>query len=45
MVKLTIRLPDPPDDLHDRLVEAAKADQRSLNGEILWLLRQALAQR
>ncbi len=38
----TLRLPD---DLHDALKAAAVEDARSLNGEILWLLRQALAQR
>jgi predicted HicB family RNase H-like nuclease len=42
MVKLTIRIPD---DLHADLATAAAEDQRSLNGEILWLLRQAIAAR
>jgi predicted HicB family RNase H-like nuclease len=38
-VKLTLRVPE---DLHARLAAAAKADQRSLNGEVLWLLTAAL---
>jgi len=42
MPKLNLRLPD---DLHAALKAAADEDQRSLNGEILWLLRAALAQR
>lgn len=38
-VKLTLRVPE---DLHARLAAAAKADRRSLNGEVLWLLAAAL---
>ncbi|HEX5497551.1 MAG TPA: Arc family DNA-binding protein [Mycobacteriales bacterium] len=40
--KITVRIPD---DLHARIVTAAQADRRSLNGEILWLVEQALTQR
>lgn len=40
--KLTIRIPE---ELHQALVEAAKQDSRSLNAEILVLLRAALASR
>lgn len=40
--KLTLRLPK---DLHDRLIRAANEDTRSLNGEVIALLRAALAQR
>jgi predicted HicB family RNase H-like nuclease len=36
MRNLNIRLPDP---LHERLKQAAARDDRSLNGEILWLLK------
>jgi predicted HicB family RNase H-like nuclease len=39
MKELKLRLPD---DLHARLVKAARREQRSLNGEITWLLTQAL---
>ena len=39
MSQLNLRLPE---DLLIELRAAAAADQRSLNGEILWLLRQAL---
>ena len=42
MVKLTIRIPP---DVHEQLVSAAAADERSLNGEILWLLRKAIEAR
>jgi hypothetical protein len=42
MFKLTIR---GPRELLDQLRAAAEADERSLNGEILWLLRLALAAR
>ncbi len=38
-VPLTLRLPD---DLHAALVERARLDARSLNGEIIFLLREAL---
>ena len=34
-----------PDDLHAQLAEAAKADTRSLNSEIVHLLRRALERR
>jgi len=40
--KITIRMPD---DIHAALVKAAKDDARSLNAEILILLRTALASR
>jgi hypothetical protein len=39
MRNLNIRLPDP---LHERLKQAAECDDRSLNGEILWLLKAGL---
>ena len=42
MAKVTFRLPD---DLHERLVEAAEEDRRSLNGEILVLVEWALDER
>lgn len=37
--KLTIRIPE---DLHDALVRVARQDARSLNAEIIVLLRAAL---
>ena len=37
--KITVRLPA---DLHSALVEQARLDERSLNSEIIYLLRQAL---
>lgn len=40
--KITIRMPD---DIHAALIKAAKDDARSLNAEILVLLRAALAAR
>jgi hypothetical protein len=40
--KVTIRIPDA---LHQALVEAAKQDERSLNAEIVVLLRAALVSR
>lgn len=40
--KITIRIPD---DLHQRLVETAKSDTRSLNAEIIVLLKEALEAR
>ncbi len=40
MKHVNLRLPD---DLHAELAEAAKVDARSLNKEIVHLLRQALA--
>ena len=39
--KLTVRLPA---DLHRRLVELARRERRSLNGELVWLLERAAAQ-
>jgi hypothetical protein len=42
MVKLTLRIPEA---LHARLQQAAADDQRSLNGEIAWLLAKAVEQR
>ncbi len=42
MKNLSVRLPD---DLHAQLVEAAKGDDRSLNSEIIHLLRRALERR
>jgi predicted HicB family RNase H-like nuclease len=42
MKNITLRLPD---DLHALVVAAADQDERSLNGEIIWLLRQALERR
>ncbi|HEX5497200.1 MAG TPA: toxin-antitoxin system HicB family antitoxin [Mycobacteriales bacterium] len=41
-MKINVRIPD---DLHARIVVAAQHDRRSLNGEILWLIEQALTQR
>lgn len=40
--KITIRIPD---DLHEALVALAKQDTRSLNGEIIALLRAVIATR
>lgn len=40
--KLTVRLPD---ELHERLMRSAKTDRRSLNGQIVKLLEEALAAR
>jgi hypothetical protein len=40
--KLTIRIPS---DLHAELVKLAKEDARSLNSEVLVLLREALQAR
>lgn len=37
--QLKLRLPD---DVHARVVAAAATAHRSLNGEILWLIEQAL---
>jgi hypothetical protein len=39
-VRLTLRVPT---DLHALLAQSARADQRSLNGQIVFLLRQTLA--
>ena len=38
-IPLTVRLPE---DLHAALVERAQLDARSLNGEIVFLLRESL---
>ena len=39
VIPLTVRLPE---ELHAALVERAQVDSRSLNGEIAFLLREAL---
>lgn len=39
MTRVTLRLSE---DMHARIVELAERDHRSLNGELLWLLEQAL---
>jgi hypothetical protein len=41
-VNITLRLPE---DLHAWLVEQAKANERSMHAEILWLLKRAHASR
>ena len=43
MAKLTLRIDD--EDLHRRIGAAAAEDERSLNGEIIWLLRVGLDSR
>ena len=40
--KVTIRIPN---ELHQELVKLAELDTRSLNGEIIALLREAIAKR
>jgi predicted HicB family RNase H-like nuclease len=40
-VRLTVRLPA---ELHRRVVELARRDRRSLNGELVWLLERAAAE-
>lgn len=40
--KITIRIPP---DLHEHLARLAEQDTRSLNGEIVALLREAIAKR
>lgn len=40
--KITIRIPS---ELHEKLVKLAEQDTRSLNGEIIALLRAAIADR
>lgn len=40
--KITIRIPA---ELHEKLIKAAEQDTRSLNGEIIALLREAIAGR
>lgn len=40
--KVTIRIPD---ELHQELVKLSEQDTRSLNGEIIALLREAIARR
>jgi hypothetical protein len=42
IVKLVLRLPA---DLHAVLVEMAKQEQRSLNGQIVYLLQQAISRK
>lgn len=42
LVRLMVRLPA---DLHATLSEWARAEQRSLNGHIVYLLRRAVEQR
>lgn len=39
MKKFTLRLPM---DLYEQIVASAAANQRSIHGQILWLLRNAL---
>jgi hypothetical protein len=39
VIKLVLRLPP---DLHAALVQRAREEQRSLNGQIIYLLRQSL---
>lgn len=34
-----------PDDLHEQVKAASEEDERSFNGEVVWLLRQGLAAR
>lgn len=41
-VKLTVRLPE---DLHQELVRVASEEERSLNQQIIYLLRRALRSR
>lgn len=33
-----------PRDLHERIAAEAQAQERSFNGQVIWLLRQALAE-
>lgn len=40
--RITVRLPL---ELHERLAERAKRDRRSVNGEIVYLLEDALTDR
>lgn len=40
--KITVRMPS---DLHEKLAQLAQTDTRSLNAEILVLLREAVEQR
>ena len=42
MKQLNLRLPD---DLHAEVAAAAEQDERSINGEIIWLLKAALRAR
>jgi hypothetical protein len=39
MKHVNLRLPD---DLHAALAKAAQVDERSLNSEVIWLLRRSL---
>lgn len=42
VVPIQVRLPD---DLHRFITTAATEDERSINGEIVWFLREAQARR
>jgi hypothetical protein len=39
MMRLTLRLPD---DLYIEIANAAEAERRSLNGQLLWLIEHGL---
>lgn len=39
MKKITLRVPD---DLHKQLVEAAEKNQRSMHGQIVWIIKKSL---
>ena len=41
MKKFTLRIPD---DLHESIRTSAEREQRSMHGQIIWLLRKALEQ-
>lgn len=41
MKKFTLRIPD---DLHEAIRLSAEREQRSMHGQIIWLLRKALEQ-
>jgi hypothetical protein len=40
-IKITVRLPA---ELHKTIAQVATAEQRSLNGQIIWLLNRAISQ-
>jgi len=42
MIHYSIRFPD---DLYELVKAAAEADERSIHGEILWLIRRGLERR